>query len=48
MGCGLVNDVLLAAWLVLRRHGEKVLAAERPWAYLMSSADFDQYGDRAC
>jgi len=35
---GLVDDVLLAAWLVLRRHGEKVLAAVRPWAYLMSSA----------
>jgi hypothetical protein len=35
---GLVDDVLLAAWLILRRHGEKVLAAVRPWAYLMSSA----------
>ena len=35
---GLVDDVLLAAWLVLRRHGDKVLAAARPWAYLMSSA----------
>ena len=35
---GLVDDVLLAAWIVLRRHGDKVLAAERPWAYLMSSA----------
>jgi len=35
---GLVDDVLLAAWMVLRRHGENVLAAARPWAYLMSSA----------
>jgi hypothetical protein len=35
---GLVDDVLLAAWMILRRHGEKVLAAVRPWAYLMSSA----------
>jgi DNA-directed RNA polymerase specialized sigma24 family protein len=35
---GLVDDVLLAAWMVLRRHGAKVLAAARPWAYLMSSA----------
>jgi hypothetical protein len=38
MGRGLVDDVLLAAWLVLRRHHDKVLAAARPWAYLMSSA----------
>jgi hypothetical protein len=38
MGRGLVDDVLLAAWVVLHRHGEKVLAAARPWAYLMSSA----------
>jgi hypothetical protein len=38
MGRALVDDVLLAAWLVLRRHGDKVLAATRPWAYLMSSA----------
>jgi hypothetical protein len=37
-GRGLVDDVLLAAWEVLRRHGDKVLAAARPWAYLMSSA----------
>jgi len=35
---GLIDDVLLAAWLVLRRHRDKVLAAARPWAYLMSSA----------
>ena len=35
---GLVDDVLLAAWMLLRRHGDKVLAAARPWAYLMSSA----------
>jgi hypothetical protein len=35
---GLVDDVLLAAWMVLRRHGDKVLAAASPWAYLMSSA----------
>jgi len=34
----LVDDVLLAAWLVLHRHRDKVLAAARPWAYLMSSA----------
>lgn len=38
MGRGLVDDVLLAAWLVLRRHSDKVLSAARPWAYLMSSA----------
>jgi hypothetical protein len=38
MGRGLVDDVLLAAWMVLRRHADKVLAAARPWAYLMSSA----------
>jgi hypothetical protein len=38
MGRGLIDDVLLAAWLVLRRHGDKVLSAARPWAYLMSSA----------
>jgi hypothetical protein len=38
MGRGLVDDVLLASWLVLRRHGDKVLSAARPWAYLMSSA----------
>ncbi|HEX6336756.1 MAG TPA: hypothetical protein VFZ85_07380 [Jiangellaceae bacterium] len=38
MGPGLVDDVLLAAWLVLHRHGDKVLAAASPWAYLMSSA----------
>lgn len=35
---GLVDDVLLAAWMVLRQHGENVVAAARPWAYLMSSA----------
>jgi hypothetical protein len=35
---GLVDDVVTAAWLVLRRHGDAVLAARRPWAYLMSSA----------
>jgi hypothetical protein len=38
MGRGLVDDVLLAAWMVLHRHADKVLAAARPWAYLMSSA----------
>jgi hypothetical protein len=38
MSRGLVDDVLLAAWLVLHRHGDKVVAAERPWAYLMCSA----------
>jgi len=38
MGRGLVDDVLLAAWMVLHRHRDKVLAAARPWAYLMSSA----------
>jgi hypothetical protein len=38
MGRGLVDDVLLAAWLVLRRHGDQVQSAARPWAYLMSSA----------
>jgi hypothetical protein len=35
---GLLDDVLLAAWLVLHRHDDKVLAAACPWAYLMSSA----------
>lgn len=35
---GLVDDVLLAGWMILRRHGENVLAAARPWAYLMRSA----------
>lgn len=35
---GLVDDVLLAAWMILREHGMKVVRAERPWAYLMSSA----------
>jgi hypothetical protein len=30
----LVDDVLLAAWAVLHRHSDKVLAAQRPWAYL--------------
>jgi hypothetical protein len=38
MGHGLVDDVLSAAWIVLHRHGDRVLAAARPWAYLMSSA----------
>jgi hypothetical protein len=38
MGRELVDDVLPAAWLVLRRHGDGVLTAARPWAYLMSSA----------
>jgi hypothetical protein len=38
MGRGLVDDVLLAAWLVLRRHGDRVVSAARSWAYLMSSA----------
>ena len=35
---GLVDDVVTAAWIVLRRHGDSVLAARRPWAYLMCSA----------
>jgi hypothetical protein len=35
---GLVDDVVTAAWIVLRRHGDAVLSARRPWAYLMSSA----------
>jgi hypothetical protein len=38
MDRGLIDDVLLAAWMVLRRHRDKVLAATRPWAYLMRSA----------
>src|SRR5918996_494472 len=41
MGRGLVDDVLLAAWLVLRRHGDKVVAAACPWAY------FDELGAEA-
>ena len=34
----LVDVVVTAAWIVLRRHRDAVLAAKRPWAYLMSSA----------
>lgn len=34
----LVDDVVSAAWLVLRQHQDKVINATRPWAYLMSSA----------
>lgn len=34
----LVDDVVAAAWIVLREHGGKVASAARPWAYLMSSA----------
>jgi hypothetical protein len=30
--------VVLAARMELHRHGENVMAAARPWAYLMSSA----------
>ena len=35
---GLVDDVSTAAWLVLDQYADAVLAAQRPWAYLMSSA----------
>lgn len=41
----LVDDVVATAWIVLRRHRDKVLAAARPWAYLMSSAQKDVYGE---
>jgi hypothetical protein len=37
----LVGDVVTAAWLVLHRHTEQVLAADRPWAYLMHAAQQD-------
>lgn len=37
MGRGLVDDVQLAAWLLLRRHGDKVHAAGRPRAYLIGA-----------
>jgi hypothetical protein len=39
MARGLVDDMLLAAWLVLRRHGDKVQAAAR-WPSSMKSARF--------
>jgi hypothetical protein len=35
---GLADDVLSAAWMVLRRNTAEVLNADRPWAYLMYSA----------
>ena len=35
---GLVDDVLTAAWTVLHRNTAEVMNADRPWAYLMSSA----------
>lgn len=34
----LVDDVVTAAWVVLYRHTDQVLAAERPWAYTMRAA----------
>lgn len=34
----LVDDVVMAAWLVLHHHPKKVAQAVRPWAYVMSSA----------
>jgi hypothetical protein len=34
----LVDDVMTAAWVVLDEHTDRVLAAERPWAYVMRSA----------
>jgi hypothetical protein len=35
---GLADDVLTAAWIVLHRHTAEVMNADRPWAYLMYSA----------
>jgi len=35
---GLADDVLTAAWTVLHRHRAEVMSADRPWAYLMYSA----------
>ena len=35
---GLADDVLSAAWTVLHRHAAEVMNADRPWAYLMYSA----------
>ena len=35
---GLVDDVLSAVWIVLRRNTAEVMNADRPWAYLMYSA----------
>jgi len=35
---GLADDVLSAAWIVLRRNTAEVMNADRPWAYLMYSA----------
>jgi hypothetical protein len=34
----LVDDVVTAAWVVLHEHTDRVLAVERPWAYVMRSA----------
>lgn len=34
----LVDDVVMAAWMVLRQNRDKITSAQRPWAYLMSSA----------
>ncbi len=34
----LVDDVVASAWLVAVTHCEKIIKAERPWAYLMQSA----------
>jgi hypothetical protein len=34
----LVDDVVTAAWVVLHEHTDRVLAAERSWAYVMRSA----------
>jgi hypothetical protein len=40
VGCdrGLVDDVVAAAWIVLDRYAEQVLATDHPWAYVMSAA----------
>lgn len=35
---GLVDDVVTAAWMALRRFAGAVCTTHRPWAYLMSSA----------
>jgi len=35
---GLADDVLAAAWTVADRHWAEVIGADRPWAYLMYSA----------
>jgi hypothetical protein len=37
-GRDLVDDIVMAAWLVLHKNADKVGTAALPWAYVMSSA----------